>query len=88
MGHVYTLCEKETGGVTAHGVLQRASMELSVRGIGRYYILLHICDLPYKKVIICSEVGKWTCCGVASVQQHVEPARTEKGDFKCLSVLM
>lgn len=44
-----------------------------------YTVVRCTCNSPYKKVIIGVKHRIWTRGGVASVQQHVEPSRTDRG---------
>lgn len=47
--------------------------------MNRYYVpWLRYHDRPNEKVIIGAELGIWTWCCVASVEQHVEPAGTNR----------
>lgn len=75
---------KETGRVTEHGEFQ---LRVAWRECGFGYICLKICNSPYEKVIIGGEGGIGICCCITSVQQHVEPLRTNV-DFKCLYSLL
>lgn len=41
------------------------------------FSLLFMNDSPNKKIIRGAAGWKWVCCGIATVQQHIEPYNTQ-----------